>query len=60
MKSKEIGLFLFSLATLLLNWPFLEIFSMTLPLYLFGIWGIFIIIVSIFINTFAREHNRDV
>jgi len=60
MKSREIWLFLFALGTLLFNWPFLDIFSMMLPLYLFGTWGLFIITVSIFIHKIARENNKDV
>jgi len=60
MKNKEIWVFIFFLGTLLLNWPFLEIFSMMLPLYLFGVWGLFILVVSIFINIFARENKKDV
>jgi len=58
MKYKEAWFFLFFLGTLLLNWPFLDIFSMSLPAYLFGTWGIFIFIVSIFISNLNREKNR--
>lgn len=60
MKNRELWLFLFSVAALLLNWPFLEIFSMSLPLYLFGVWGGLIILVGLFINVFARERGKDV
>ena len=59
MKNKEAWLFLFFLGTLLLNWPFLDIFSLTLPAYLFGTWGLFIFIVSIFINKLNREKNGN-
>jgi len=59
MKNKETWFFIFFLGTLLLNWPFLEIFSLTLPAYLFGTWGLFIFIVSIFINKLNREKNGN-
>lgn len=47
MKSKEFWVFLFFLGTLLLNWPFLDIFSLVLPYYFFGLWCLFIIVVGI-------------
>jgi hypothetical protein len=59
MKNKEVWLFLFFLGTLLLNWPFLDIFSLTLPAYLFGTWGLFIFIVSIFITKLNRGENSN-
>jgi hypothetical protein len=60
MKNREMWFFLFFLGTLLLNWPFLSIFSLSLPLYLFGVWGLFIITVSIFISKLTGESNKDV
>jgi len=60
MQNKELWFFIFFIGTLLLNWPFLDIFSMSLPLYLFGTWGLFIIIVSVFINILNRENSKDV
>jgi len=60
MQNKELWFFIFFIGTLLFNWPFLDIFSMSLPLYLFGTWGFFIIIVSVFINILNRENSKDV
>jgi hypothetical protein len=59
MKNKEVWFFLFFLGTLLFNWPFLDIFSLTLPAYLFGTWGLFIFIVGISINKLGREKDRE-
>jgi hypothetical protein len=47
MKNKEFWVFLFFLGTLLFNWPFLDIFSLVLPYYFFGLWGLFILVVCI-------------
>jgi len=60
MNSKELWLFLFLLGTLLFNWPFLDIFNPSLPHYLFGVWGIFIIAVSIFITKITIKKNQGV
>ena len=48
------------MGTFLLNWPFLDIFSMSLPLYLFCTWGLFIIIVGLFIGKISGEDSPDV
>ena len=50
MKSKEFWFFLFCCGTLLLNWPFLAIFGMALPVYLFVVWGVLIIIMGLIVN----------
>ena len=47
MKNKEFWVFLFFLGTLLFNWPFLDIFNLVLPYYLFGVWSLFIFVVCI-------------
>jgi hypothetical protein len=60
MRNKEIWLFLFLFGMLLFNWPFLDIFSMSLPAYLFGTWAVFIILVGILIRSSLREDNNDV
>jgi hypothetical protein len=60
MGNKELWSFLFLLGTLLFNWPFLDIFSLSLPYYLFGVWGLFIIVVSLSIAHSKRASNKDV
>jgi len=57
MNSKELWFFLFLAGTLLFNWPFLVIFGLSLPYYLFGIWGLFIGVTGFFIS---RTKNRHV
>ena len=44
MNNREVWVFLFLLGLLLFNWPFLDIFSLSLPYYLFGLWGLFILV----------------
>jgi hypothetical protein len=60
MNSKEIWPFLFLVGTLLFNWPFLLIFGLSLPYYLFSIWGLFIIVISIFIKKTGKFGNKRV
>lgn len=61
MNSKETWIFLFLIGTLLFNWPFLEIFIMSLPFYLFPAWGLFIIIVGLLITlTKKQKTGKDV
>ncbi|TAL23021.1 MAG: hypothetical protein EPN94_10125 [Nitrospirae bacterium] len=61
MNSKELWPFLFLTGALLFNWPFLDIFSMSLPYYLFGMWGLYIAVVGIFITVIRRQkNNKDV
>lgn len=55
MGNKELWPFLFLLGTLLLNWPFLDIFSLSLPYYLFSVWGLFIAAVGIFVRKSEPE-----
>lgn len=50
----------FFLGTLLLNWPFLDIFSLSLPYYLFGVWGLFIIVMGFFISKTDKQKNKVV
>lgn len=55
MSNKEIWFFLFFLGVLLFNWPFLEIFDLSLPYYLFVIWGLFIIVVGVVIRKMNKQ-----
>ncbi|OGW29128.1 MAG: hypothetical protein A2X59_11500 [Nitrospirae bacterium GWC2_42_7] len=60
MNSKELWIFLFLIGLLLFNWPLLFIFRISLPLYLFIVWGLFIITVGLFINTTLKKKAKDV
>ena len=60
MVSKELWLFLFLIGILLFNWPLLVIFGLSLPYYLFGVWGIFIIVIGISINRAMKARNNRV
>jgi len=57
MKNREFLVFLFFLGTLLFNWPFLDIFSLVLPYYLFGVWSLFILLVCI-VATLKETEDR--
>ena len=59
MNSKELWPFLFLVGALLFNWPFLDIFSVSLPYYLFGVWGIFILIVGVFMTVIRKKKNGN-
>jgi hypothetical protein len=58
MNSKELLPFLFLIGMLLFNWPFLDIFSISLPYYLFSVWGLFIVVVGVLI-TITLRHKTD-
>jgi len=58
MNSKELLPFLFLIGMLLFNWPLLDIFSISLPYYLFSVWGLFIVVVGVLI-TVTRRHKTD-
>ncbi len=46
---------------LLFNWPLLDIFSISLPYYLFSVWGLFIVVVGVLITLICRrETDKDV
>ena len=60
MKNKELWPFLFLLGTVLFNWPFLDMFSLWLPAYLFGLWAAFIAVMSIFITRANKENKTGV
>ena len=60
MNNKELWPFLFILGTLLLNWPFLDIFNLSLPYYLFGVWGLFIIVMGFFISKTNKQNSKVV
>jgi hypothetical protein len=60
MKNRELWFFLFLLGTLLFNWPFLEIFNLSLPFYLFGVWALFIIVVRLFLAKNGARDSGDV
>ncbi len=55
MSNKEIWFFLFFFGVLLFNWPFLEVFDLSLPYYLFVIWGVFIITVFVVIKKMNKQ-----
>lgn len=55
MNNKELWLFVFLCGILLFNWPFLDIFSLSLPSYLFGFWGLFILIIGFFITMIMKQ-----
>ncbi len=57
MSNKEIWFFLFFLGVLLFNWPFLEVFDLSLPYYLFIIWGVFIIVVIVVIKKMNKQSS---
>ena len=60
MNSKELWAFLFLVGALLFNWPFLNIFNMSLPYYLFGLWGVFIALVAFLISADKGRSGKDV
>ncbi len=61
MNSKELLPFLFLIGMLLFNWPLLDIFSISLPYYLFSVWGLFIVVVGVLITLIRRrETDKDV
>lgn len=60
MNSKELWLFLFLTGFIFFNWPFLDIFGLSLPYYLFCAWGVFIIIVSFFITKATKQKRQGV
>jgi hypothetical protein len=61
MKTTELWFFIFLLGVLLFNWPFLDIFSLSLQYYLFGIWALFILFIGFFVSRSTKEKpGRDV
>lgn len=48
MLSREIWSFTFFLGLFLFNWPFLNIFSLSLPIYFFSVWALFILAIMVF------------
>lgn len=58
MAQQEFWIFLFIIGTLLFNWPFLDIFNLSLPYYLFAAWGIFILVITVFMR-FVKKHEKD-
>lgn len=55
MSSKELWPFIFIIGLILFNWPFLDIFRMSLPHYLFGAWGLLIACVGILIAILNKK-----
>jgi hypothetical protein len=55
MNNREIWLFVFLAGVLLFNWPFLEIFSQSASYYLFGIWGLYILAIKLFMAAMQRR-----
>lgn len=58
MDNRELWPFLFIFGTLLLNWPFLDIFNLSLPIYLFGVWALFIAGVAFFVSRGPRRRKQ--
>jgi hypothetical protein len=54
MRNPEIWIFIFILGLLGLNWPFLDIFHVSVVTYLFSFWLLFILLVA-----FAVWKNRN-
>ncbi len=54
---KDIWIFIFSVAFLCLNWPFLEIFQNNFAQYLFVAW--LVIIAVVFNVTYKMEINKN-
>jgi hypothetical protein len=59
MGKRELWFFIFLIGALLFNWPLLDIFSLSLEYYLFGVWGAFIVLVGIFISV-RRRRKTDI
>jgi hypothetical protein len=47
MRNKEIWLFIALASLFLFNWPFLEMFRQSVVAYLFGVWGLFILLAGV-------------
>lgn len=60
MGNKELWFSLFFFGVLLFNWPFLEIFDLSLPQYLFIVWGAFIIVVGTVIKKMNKQGSGRV
>lgn len=60
MGNKELWFFIFFFGVLLFNWPFLEIFDLSLPYYLFVVWGAFIIVVGMVIKKMNKQGSGRV
>jgi|COG998Drversion2_1049125.scaffolds.fasta_scaffold62299_2 hypothetical protein len=44
----EVSIFIFLIGVLTFNWPFLKIFDLSLPVYLFVLWFLFIAAIMIY------------
>ena len=60
MRNPEIWIFIFILGLLGLNWPFLEIFNVSVISYLFIFWFLFILLVAFAVRKTRGDDNRDV
>ncbi len=60
MRNKELWFFIFLFGVLLFNWPFLEIFDLSLPYYLFIIWAAFIFVVGMVLKKMSKQGSRRV
>lgn len=58
MTNNEVWPFLFLIGFLFFNWPFLEIFGGNLHYYLFCSWGLFIVLIGIFITVFKPKKKE--
>jgi hypothetical protein len=60
MNTKELWFFLFFLGCLLFNWPVLSIFDLSLPLYLFVLWAVFILVIRLLIRGADNQSTDNV
>jgi predicted membrane metal-binding protein len=59
MRNKEFWLFLFITFIFLFNWPFLDIFSLSLPYYFFAVWGTLVGLIFLFSRRREREGRKS-
>lgn len=60
MGNKELWFFLFFCGVLLFNWPFLEIFDLSLPYYLFSVWAALIIVLGMVVKKMNKQSSGRV
>ena len=53
---KDLWLFLFVLGLLLFSWPLMKIFQADLSVYLFLVWGLFIVLLFL-ASTFSERRD---
>ena len=58
MFGRDIWFFLFFCGLFALNWPFLYIFSYSLPAYLFSAWALLIVALFLLSRVATKQDNR--